>query len=420
MSRGAKVFGAPLDDVFLSHLVITVDFKVEKNFYTYERGRFHGLNLHGVLDAPSDPLCTSFVGSTEKLIKELPSLVPSEITATKRATDFAEHDATTEKIDDRKPAANESGDDAREEESFTMPQEPAVTQQPPEEQQQQHHHHHHGEHVGDEKMTEGAEPVEGAREQLGKSPGEVAFFKLLHAEFKKATYFFDKAQTEFEIREERVREGMEIMKQPNSIMVNEKWSMLAKSIFKLYKDLLLLETYAIMAYCAFSKILKKHDKVTGHKTRAPFMTNVVNKANFTHYPKLLGMISRSERLYAEVSQRLQEEGKEGLYEDERLFINMISRLNEQVIESPDGEGAGGPHRKETARLFPPVPVAVTGQSKKGLESADVFKLRTLVEEHDARINSAEVSEGAASETAERKRAREDSIKDNKRSRVDSS
>ena len=98
-------------------------------------------------------------------------------------------------------------------------------------------------------------------EELGKSPGEIAFFKLLHSEFRKATFFFEKAQAEFEIREERVREGMEIMKQPNSIMVNEKWSMLAKSIYRLYKDLLLLETYAIMAYCSFSKILKKHDKV---------------------------------------------------------------------------------------------------------------------------------------------------------------
>ena len=118
------------------------------------------------------------------------------------------------------------------------------------------------------------------KEELGKSPGEIAFFKLLHAEFKKVTHFFDKAQQEFTIREERVREGMEIMKKPNSIMVSEKWSMLAKSIYRLYKDLLLLETFAIMTYCSFSKILKKHDKVTGHQTRAAFMSNVVNKVRW--------------------------------------------------------------------------------------------------------------------------------------------
>ena len=263
--------------------------------------------------------------------------------------------------------------------------------------------------------------MEAAREQLGRSPGEVAFFKLLHAEFKKATHFFEKAQTEFEIREERVREGMEIMKQPNAIMVNEKWSMLAKSIFKLYKDLLLLETYAIMAYCSFSKILKKHDKVTGHKTRAPFMTNIVNKANFTHYPKLLGMIARCERLYEEVSERLQQEGKAGLYEDERLFINMISRLNEQVIDTPDGEGAGGPERKESSRRVHPMEGSTPSSScnNKQAESADFSKLRSLVEEHDARINAAQVSEGPGDDRKRAATAEDDSPSKGKRPRAES-
>lgn len=336
----------------------------------------------------------------------MPSLVPSEDSGGKAATDSPRNGAAASPTEEEGSgcAANESSSEA-----------PHAFRNGPQEQ-------HHGDYTGsEEKVTDDhdAEPSEGPREQLGKSPGEVAFFKLLHSEFKKATYFFDKAQTEFEIREERVQKGMEIMKQPNSIMVNEKWSMLAKSIFKLYKDLLLLETYAIMAYCSFSKILKKHDKVTGHKTRAPFMTNVVNKANFTHYPKLLGMISRCERLYEEVSERLQEEGKEGLYEDERLFINMISRLNDQVAETPDGEGAGGPDRKETARRVPKVAVAGAPASTS-TESTDFSKLRSLVEEHDAQRNAAEVSEVNGAETGNRKRSASDQTDDSsKRPRFDS-
>ncbi len=157
-------------------------------------------------------------------------------------------------------------------------------------------------------------------ESMGKSPGERAFFKLLHLEFKKASHFFDRATEEFTIREERVREGMEIMRKPNSIMVNEKWGLMAKSIYRLYKDLLLLETFAIMTYCSFSKILKKHDKVTGYETKNAFMANIVNKANFTHYPRVLAMISRCEKFYEEVSANLLKEGKEGLYEDERKFL----------------------------------------------------------------------------------------------------
>lgn len=194
-----------------------------------------------------------------------------------------------------------------------------------------------------------------------------------------------------------MREGMEIMKRPNSIMVNEKWSMLAKSIYRLYKDLLLLETFAIMTYCSFSKILKKHDKVTGHQTRSAFMANIVGNANFTNYPKVLGMISRCEQLYEDVSNRLLQEGKEGLYEDERLFINMISRLNDQALDNPDA-----PDRKEGRR---PVQQKVSlsscvsssnvpSHSVRIPESVALSTVRSMVEENDAR-NQSEVSEGLA-------------------------
>jgi hypothetical protein len=230
-------------------------------------------------------------------------------------------------------------------------------------------------------------------EELGKSPGEIAFFKLLHAELKKATHFFERAQEEFSIREERVQEGMEIMKQPNSIMVNEKWSLLAKSIYRLYKDLLLLETFAIMTYCSFSKILKKHDKVTGYQTRVAFMANVVNKANFTNYPNVLGMISRCERMYEDVSRHLLHEGKEALYEDERLFINMISRLNEQVLDFADDEGALASDRKEGRRSVAATVAGVPRPAMQRKEGSAISSLRDLVEENDATAAAAHVSEG---------------------------
>lgn len=227
------------------------------------------------------------------------------------------------------------------------------------------------------------------KEELGRNPGEIAFFKLLHSECKKATHFFGKAQQEFVIREERVREGLEITKRPNSIMVNEKWSMLAKSIYRLYKDLLLLETFAIMTYCSFSKILKKHDKVTGHNTRAAFMANVVSRANFTNYPQVMQMISRCESLYGEVSDRLLQEGKEGLYEDERLFINMISRLNEQALENPDAPEPEGRRAFSMAKLN-------SSNNSSATESEQTARLRSLVEENEAR-STAHVSEGVNDE-----------------------
>jgi hypothetical protein len=164
-------------------------------------------------------------------------------------------------------------------------------------------------------------------DNIHQNPGEVLFFKLLHAEFQKAVHFFDRAIEEFAIREERVVEGNEIVENQHQFQL---WSMLAKSVYRLYTDLLLLETFCIMTYCSFSKILKKHDKVTGFVTRHAFMSKIVNKANFTSYTTLQQMINRCEQLYSDVSARLVQEGQQGLYEDERLFIEMIHQWNQQA------------------------------------------------------------------------------------------
>merc|ERR1711933_300438 len=111
------------------------------------------------------------------------------------------------------------------------------------------------------------------------------------------------------------------------IMIDCRWSVVAKSLYRLYKDLMLLETFAIMTYCSFSKILKKHDKVTGFITRKAFMENVVSKANFSNYPNVLAMITSCETLFEEVYNFLVSEGRQCLDEDERLFLNMICHLN---------------------------------------------------------------------------------------------
>uniref|UniRef100_A0A6V2DDP1 SPX domain-containing protein n=1 Tax=Ditylum brightwellii TaxID=49249 RepID=A0A6V2DDP1_9STRA len=240
-------------------------------------------------------------------------------------------------------------------------------------------------------------------EHMGKSPGEIAFFKLLHAELKKAIYFFDRAQQEFMIREERVREGMAIMKKPNSIMVGEKWSLLGKSIYRLYKDLLLLETFAIMTYCSFSKILKKHDKVTGYNTRNAFMARVVNKANFANYPVVLEMINRCQAWYEEVSDHLVSEGKEILYEDERLFINMIQKLNSQVIDTANAEGAldlsdmedqnnKHPGLTSATRNLGGIQKSKSSPGPDSIVSPSTSSLKSLVEDMDAKVPAAHVSD----------------------------
>lgn len=70
---------------------------------------------------------------------------------------------------------------------------------------------------------------------------------------------------------------------------------------KLYKELLLFENYAVINHCAISKILKKHDKWTGYRTRSKFLTQVVAKQPFSTCQSLLTMISTLEKLFTEAT-----------------------------------------------------------------------------------------------------------------------
>ena len=345
------------------------------------------MNLHTFSRRSGDIIQSIDVSNTmlsacffQKLIKELPALVPTEEASGKVASSLSSTvEGESSDASPVTPATQQQHGDSTSEREMALNGSAAGAHVLVEDSQQQHPHH--------------AGIIE-QREELGRNPGEKAFFKLLHAEYHKVCRFFDKAQEEFQIREERVREGMQIMMQPNSIMVSEKWSMLAKSIYRLYKDLLLLETFAIMTYCSFSKILKKHDKMTGYQTRNAFMANVVNKSNFTNYPKVLEMIRSCKELYEEVSHRLLQAGKDCLYEDERLFINMISRLNAQVHVTAESEGApdrGEAYaRREQADSMEFSPATSSSVQQ---ESSAISTLRSLVEENDAIARAGQVSDG---------------------------
>lgn len=140
--------------------------------------------------------------------------------------------------------------------------------------------------------------------------------------------------------------------------------------------------------------------------------NIVNKANFTYYPKLMQMIERIESMYDEVSQSLMNEGKLDLYEDERLFINMIHRLNEQVLDTKEEEGAPDVgERKESRRLSKESAAGyeLGAQPPRSpnspLPSEAVSTLRSLVEENALNKSSKEglarVSESEKGKKAKR-------------------
>jgi hypothetical protein len=170
-----------------------------------------------------------------------------------------------------------------------------------------------------------------SQDVIGKHPAEVAFFCYLYSELQDSIRFFERTQEEYCIRVTRLDEGSDILPRHGSNRMED-----ARSAFKVFSDLLLLEQYAITTFCAFSKILKKHDKYTGRKTRNAFMT-MVSKANFNDTSRLQQMIRITKERHDEVSERLIQPGRPKLREDECLFLDMVSQLNGAIVVTPGAQ-----------------------------------------------------------------------------------
>jgi SPX domain protein involved in polyphosphate accumulation len=139
-------------------------------------------------------------------------------------------------------------------------------------------------------------------QEISKSAAEVEFFRSLKAELKKASNFFASAEELYRLRHLRVSNGFIMLQDKNILYDKNTWTRLLMACVKFYKDVLLLENFAIMNYCGFSKILKKHDKSTGFSTREAFMRNVMSQQNFTHYPYVLDLLKQSEKLFNSIQQ----------------------------------------------------------------------------------------------------------------------
>lgn len=135
---------------------------------------------------------------------------------------------------------------------------------------------------------------------IAMQPGEGEFFRAVKTELKKASEFFDSSQQLVKIRHERVVNGYKKLLEDGKKYDKNTWSRLLRACVKFYKDVLLLENFAIMNYCGFSKILKKHDKQTGFRTREAFMRNVMSVQNFTNYPYIQEMLRVSEKMFEEM------------------------------------------------------------------------------------------------------------------------
>jgi len=85
--------------------------------------------------------------------------------------------------------------------------------------------------------------------ELAQSAGEVAFFRTLRAEVAKASEFYLGMEQQMGARRRRIKMGLQYLKQPTTVLEDDAWIKMRRACISLYKDLLLLENFAVMNYC---------------------------------------------------------------------------------------------------------------------------------------------------------------------------
>mmetsp|Transcript_8157 Transcript_8157/g.13163 ORF Transcript_8157/g.13163 Transcript_8157/m.13163 type:complete len:324 (+) Transcript_8157:68-1039(+) len=137
---------------------------------------------------------------------------------------------------------------------------------------------------------------------LKKSEMERSFFLMLRKELRKVSKCFQdleynalKKLVSFKTETSRVGE---IVKQPNAL---HKVEALLNKCTETHMYLLMLENYAVLNYAGFAKILKKHDKNTGFKTKDRFLLSLVNSQPFVVHPWLLSSILNVENVFRDIT-----------------------------------------------------------------------------------------------------------------------
>ncbi|KAG7392474.1 hypothetical protein PHYPSEUDO_000162 [Phytophthora pseudosyringae] len=135
---------------------------------------------------------------------------------------------------------------------------------------------------------------------ISESELEVAFFRDLQAELKKISLFYAGEEKRCSFRYNQLRSVLKNLKQKREKIEASEAQRLMFAFVHFYRECIRLENFAVMNYQGFSKILKKHDKLTGYNTRSKYMRRKVNLSSFSSYPSLLQILSSTEDMFHEV------------------------------------------------------------------------------------------------------------------------
>ncbi|KAK8790916.1 hypothetical protein WA158_005547 [Blastocystis sp. Blastoise] len=127
------------------------------------------------------------------------------------------------------------------------------------------------------------------------------FFSELAKSLDKVDLFFNKTQSELY---NSVRDLAEKAEKLNTIPEEERdrqLDILIGECIRINGQLVLLEVFAHVNYCGFSKITKKHDKLTKFTTQLKFMKNKVNNKRFSDLVILTQLIKTVAEIYKSLS-----------------------------------------------------------------------------------------------------------------------
>ncbi|KAG6609828.1 SPX domain-containing protein 1 [Phytophthora cinnamomi] len=134
---------------------------------------------------------------------------------------------------------------------------------------------------------------------ISESELEVAFFRDLQAELKKISLFYAAEEKRCSFRYHQLRSVLKTLKKREKVEAVEAQRLMFAFVH-FYRECIRLENFAVMNYQGFSKILKKHDKMTGYNTRSKYMRRKVNLSSFSNYPSLLQILASTEEMFHEV------------------------------------------------------------------------------------------------------------------------
>jgi SPX domain protein involved in polyphosphate accumulation len=154
------------------------------------------------------------------------------------------------------------------------------------------------------KMPPTNEPAEGIveAEKIINSQVEREFFRALSNELKKVeTMFTELKSRSLTLAEEfsspPTTPGSGIDSPGSRSELQERLSRCASA----HMFVLLVENYAVLNYCGFTKILKKHDKLRATHTKVRYMSKMVNERNFAKFHDVRTALEKLEASFERLS-----------------------------------------------------------------------------------------------------------------------